>query len=169
MAKRKSKDTIFELGLTRQQLVDAAIALGKTEKQAKKTNTKRLQSLITSNITGLKGKKNVLPSFSDREKRDIQKSATEWGIKDALKILTYRMDKLTGSRDETNFLRLTISRSFELFYDGNVTSAHIDELISRLPQLSSTQVDSDMINISPYYQNLYEDYAAELENVQDDA
>ena len=52
---------------------------------------------------------------------------------------------------------------FSLYYDGTVRREHIDELISRLPRLEATQVDSDMINISPYYRNLFIEYAEELE------
>lgn len=56
--------------------------------------------------------------------------------------------------------------NFSLFYNGTITREHIDELISRLPRLAATQVDSDMINISPWYRQLYLDYADELKETE---
>lgn len=159
MAKKKV-NTNFRLGLNRQELIEAAQLYGKKLSTAKKDSTKRLEEYVMNKIGG-RGSK--VPEFSERERREIRQSASDYGILDALKLITYRNEKISGMRDDSNFLRLTISRGFSLFYDGMVTSQHIDELISRLPQLGATQVDSDMINISPYYQQLFEDYAEELE------
>lgn len=159
MAKKIAKNTNFRIGLTRQELIEAAQEYGKSEKSAKKSNTKNLEQYVIRQIAG-KGIK--VPDFSEREMKDIKKSASTWGVKDALKILTYRMEKIAGQRDEENYLRLTTSRNFEGFYDGQITPDMIDEIISRLPLLASTQVDSDMMRVTPYYANLYEDYAQEI-------
>lgn len=156
----KKTNTDFRIGLTRQRLIEAAQIYGKSEKSSKKANTKSLENFI---IKRLVTKGTAFPNLSPADKRDIKDNADAWGTKDALKRLTYRVEKLSGTRDEENFLRLTMSDNFSLYYDGIVKSEHVDELISRLPRLESTQVDSDMINISPYYRNLFIDYADELE------
>jgi hypothetical protein len=156
------KNTNFRLGLNRQQLIESAQIYGKSESSAKKSNTASLEKFV---IKQLSGKGTPFPELSVSDKRDIQDNAEAWGTRDALKRLTYRVDKITGTRDEENFLRLTITDGFSLYYDGTVRREHIDELISRLPRLEATQVDSDMINISPYYRNLFIEYADELEEL----
>jgi hypothetical protein len=158
MMAKKNKN--FRLGLNRQQLIEASQIYGKTAKSAKKSNTVNLEKFIIKQISA---KGTPFPELSIADKRDIRDNADAWGVRDALKRLTYRVDKLTGARDEENFLRLTITDGFSLYYDGTIKREHIDELISRLPRLEQTQVDSDMINISPYYRNLFIDYAEELE------
>lgn len=159
----RKRNTNFRLGLDRKQLIETAILYGKSEKSAKKSNTQNLERFAMRQILG-KGYK--FPELSATDKKEIKDHANAWGVKDALKRLTYRAEKLTGMRNEENFLRLTITDGFSLYYDGSITKQHIDELISRLPRLESTQVDSDMINISPYYRNLFIDYAEELEEAE---
>lgn len=156
--KKKTSD-VGKLGLTRQQLIEAAQVYGRSEKSAKKASTKDLDKLITRQIGG---KGTTVPEFNDREINDIKQSATEWGTKDALKLLTYRFEKIHGARDEENFLRLTIARNFDSFISGEVTSEHIDEIISRLPNLGATQVDSDFMRIRGFYATLFRNYANEL-------
>lgn len=158
--KMAKKNTNFRLGLDRQQLIEAAQIYGKSEQSSKKSNTANLEKFVVKQIVG-KGAK--FPELSASDKRDVKDNADAWGTRDALKRLTYRVDKINGARDEENFLRLTLTDGFSLYYDGTVRREHIDELISRLPRLEATQVDSDMINISPYYRNLFIEYAEELE------
>lgn len=160
---RIKRNTNFRLGLNRQQLIEAATTYGKDIKSAKKANTKTLENFVIKELTGKKKRGQKFPELSPEDKRYIHSNANAWGVYDALKHLTYKVEKLSGLRNENNFLRLTITDSFSLFYDGAVRPHHVDEIISRLPQLENTQVDSDMINISPYYRNLYIDYADELE------
>lgn len=154
------KNTNFRLGLNRQQLIEAAQIYGKADKSAKKANTKTLENFVVKQIVGKSG---AFPELSQADKRDVRDNAEAWGTRDALKRLTYRVDKINGARNEENFLRLTLTDGFSLYYDGTVRREHIDELISKLPMLEATQVDSDMINISPYYRNLFIDFAEELE------
>lgn len=159
----RKKNTNFRLGLDRKQLIEASIIYGKNEKSAKKANTKTLENFVVKQLTGKKKRGQKFPELSPMDRREINSNAKAWGVRDSLKQLTYKVEKLSGLRNEENFLRLTINDGFSLYYDGIVKPSHIDELISRLPQLESTQVDSDMINISPYYRNLFIDYADELE------
>lgn len=156
----RKRNSNFRLGLDRKQLIEASIVYGKNEKSAKKSNTVNLEKFIIKQIMG---KGSPFPELSPSDKRDVKDNADAWGVRDALKRLTYRAEKLSGTRDEENFLRLTMTDGFSLYYDGSITRSHIDELISRLPRLEGTQVDSDMINITPYYRNLFIDYAEELE------
>lgn len=160
----RKRNTNFRLGLNRKELIEASQVYGKTEKSAKKSSTVNLEKYI---IRQLMGKGTKFPELSNTDKRDVSDNAEAWGVRDALRRLTYRTEKLSGKRDEENFLRLTINDSFSLYYDGQVKREHVDELISRLPQLEATQVDSDMINIGPYYRNLFIDYAEELEELEE--
>lgn len=157
MAKKK-KNQNFRLGLNRQRLIEASIIYGKSPESTKKSNTANLEKFVIRNMAE-KGTK--VPELNDAEKREIIITADKWGTKDALKKLTYRIDKIAGAVDDENFIRLTMNDNFSLFYDGVVTREHVDELISRLPSLQ-TQVDSEMINIGSYYRNLFLDYADEL-------
>lgn len=164
---RKKKNVDFRLGLDRKQLIEAATVYGKAEKSAKKANTKTLENFIVKQLLGDKRKRGqAFPELTPTQKRETYDNAKAWGVKDSLKHLTYKVEKVTGLRNEENFLRLTINDSFSLFYDGIVSQHHVDTLISRLPELERTQVNSDMINISPYYRHLYIDYATELEEAE---
>src|SRR5690554_1792376 len=114
MAKRR-KNLNFRLGLNRQELIEGAQLFGMSEKSAKKSNTKRLEQFLT---TKLGGRGTKVPTFSDVQKRDIRDSANSFGIQDALHMVSYRINKLTGNQDETNYLRLSIGRAFGAYYDG---------------------------------------------------
>lgn len=157
MAKKTNQE--FKLGLTRAQLIEAAQFYDKPLKSAKKASTKTLEQFIIRNIAG-KGVK--VPSFNERELKDLKRSSTRYGTMDTLKLLTYRMDKIAGERDERNFLRLTVARNLALFYDGKIESHHIDEFIRKLPLLYGTQVDSDFIDARGSYHALFSEYAEEL-------
>lgn len=158
--KLAKKNTNFRLVLDRKQLIEAAQIYGKSEKSAKKSNTAALERFVLKKIAG---KNASFPELTPADKREVKNYGDSWGTREALKRLTYRVDKINGARNEENFLRLTMTDGFSLYYNGTVRREHIDELISRLPQLEQTQVDSDMIEISPYYKNLFIDYAEELE------
>jgi hypothetical protein len=154
------QNTDFRLGLNRQQLVDAAQLFGKSDRSAKKSNTKRLEQFVTTKLAG-KGTK--VPSFTEQQKRDIHDSAKSFGVTDALHMVSYRIGKVTGNQDETNYMRLTIGRAFQAYYDKGVTSANIDELMSRIPMSNRNEIVSGVSRHEPYYQNLFIDYANELE------
>lgn len=94
------KNTNFRLGLDRKRLIEATIYYGKSEKTAKKENTRRLEQYLMNRIA-IKG--TPFPELSAADKRDIRDNAEAWGTMDALKRLTYRVEKLTGTRDEENF------------------------------------------------------------------
>lgn len=155
----RKRNTNFRLGLDRKQLIEAAIIYGKSEKSAKKSNTANLEKFITTKILG-KGSK--IPELSVADKRDVKENAQAWGVKDGLKRLTYRAEKLSGLRNETNFLTLTVTDGLSLFYDGTLTREIIDEMISILEQAGTTKVNSDLINISPHYREMYIDFVDEL-------
>lgn len=156
----KKINTNFRLGLNRQELIEAAQLFGKSEKSARKSNTKRLEQFIT---TKLGGKGTKVPTFTDVQKRDIKDSASSFGVQDALHMLSYRIGKVTGNQDESNYMRLTIGRAFAAYYDKGVTSAHIDELLSRIPMGNRQELISGVSRHDPYYQNIFLDYAEELE------
>lgn len=158
MAKQNNND--FRLGLNRQELIAASQLFGKSEKGAKKSNTKRLEQFITTKLAG-KGTK--VPSFTEQQRRDIKDAASSYGVHDALHMVSYRIAKVTGNQDENNYLRLTIGRAFGAYYDKGVTSKDIDELMSRIPMSNRNEIVSGVSRHEPYYQNLFLDYAAELE------
>lgn len=154
------KNTDFRLGLSRSELIEAAQLFGKTDKGARKSNTKRLEQFITTKLAG-KGTK--VPNFTEQQRRDIQDSAKSFGVQDALHMVSYRIAKVTGNQDETNYMRLTIGRAFGAYYDKGVTAKHIDELMSRIPMGNRNEIVSGVSRHEPYYQNLFLDYAEELE------
>ena len=158
MARKTNTD--FRLGLNRQELIEAVQLFGKSEKSAKKSNTKRLEQFIT---TKLGGKGTKVPNFTEVQKRDIKDSAKSFGIQDALHMVSYRIGKTTGNQDESNYMRLTIARAFGAYYDKGVTSAHVDELMSRIPMGNRQEIISGVSRHDPYYQNIFLDYIEELE------
>lgn len=157
MAKKKSN---FTLGLNRQQLIETAGRYGRDISKAKKASTKTLENFILRKVVG-KGVK--LPELTLQDRQDVMDNVSAWGLGEGLKRLTYRASKLANTRNEESFLRLTLTENFALYRDNRPTAEEIDELISRLPRLNETQVDSDLIAISPYYDRLFRDYADELE------
>lgn len=159
MARKRNSN--FRLGLDRKQLIETAILYGKSEKSAKKSNTANLERFAMRQILG---KGYTFPELSEKDKREVKETANAWGVRDALKRLSYRAEKLTGRKDDENFLRLSIHDGFSLYYDGSITKAHIDELERRVN--SSTVDMSGLIKISPYYQNLFIEYAEELEEME---
>lgn len=160
MARKSRKvNTNFRLGLNRQELIEASQLFGKSLKTAKRDSTKRLEEYITNKLGG-KGTK--VPTFTDVQKRDIRDSANHFGLQDALHMVSYRIGKLTGNQDETNYMRLTIGRAFSAYYDGGVTSAHIDHLLSLIPMGNRNEIISGVSRHEPYYQQLFMDYADEL-------
>jgi hypothetical protein len=155
----RKKNTNFRLGLNRQELIEAAQLFGKKLSVAKKDSTKRLEEYITHKLGG-RGTK--VPDFTEREKRDIRDSAKTFGLQDALHLAAYRIGKITGKQDETNYLRLSLGRAFQAYYDGGVKKEHIDELMRRLPNLDRGELISGVSRHEPYYQQLFMDYAEEL-------
>jgi hypothetical protein len=156
----KKINTNFRLGLNRQELIEAAQLFGKSLKTAKKDSTKRLEEYLTNKLGG-KGTK--VPTFSDQQKRDVRDSANAFGLQDALHMVSYRIGKLTGNQDETNYLRLSVGRAFQAYYDGGVRSEHIDALIARMPMGDKNEIISGVSRHDSYYQQLFLDYAEELQ------
>ena len=95
----KKRNTNFRLGLNRQELIESVQLFGKSAKSAKKANTKSLEQFLT---TKLGGRGTKVPTFSEVQKRDIKDSAANFGIQDALHMVSYRIGKLTGNQDENN-------------------------------------------------------------------
>lgn len=151
------------LGLNRQELIQSATLFGKSEKAAKRSSTERLEQFLTNKLGG-KGTK--IPEFTDRQKRDISDSSKDFGIQDALHMVSYRIGRLTGNQDESNYLRLTIGRAFNAYYEGQVTSRMLDELMSRIDTSDRNEVISGVSKHDYYYQEIFDDYARELEQEQ---
>lgn len=160
---KKQRNTNFRLGLSRQELIESAKLFGKSEKSAKKANTKSLEQYLT---TKLGGRGTKVPTFSEVQKRDVRDSAANFGLQDALHMVSYRIGKLTGNQDETNYLRLTIARAFGAYYDGGVTSKHIDDLLSMIPMGNRNEIISGISRHEPAYQNIFLDYIEELEEAE---
>lgn len=156
----KQNNTDFRLGLNRQELIAASQLFGKNDASARKSNTKRLEQFITTKLAG-KGIK--VPSFTEQQRRDIKDSAKSFGVQDALHMVSYRIGKVTGNQDETNYMRLTIGRAFAAYTDKGVTRKDIDELMSRIPMGNRNEIVSGVSRHEPYYQNLFLDYAEELQ------
>lgn len=157
------RNTNFRLGLNRQELIESVQLFGKSAKSAKKANTKSLEQFLT---TKLGGRGTKVPTFSEVQKRDIKDSAANFGIQDALHMVSYRIGKLTGNQDENNYLRLSIGRAFGAYYDKGVTSKHIDDLISMLPMGNRSEIISGVERHEPSYQNIFLDYIEELEEAE---
>lgn len=155
----RKRNTNFRLGLGRQELIEAAQLFGKKLSTAKKDSTKRLEEYITNKLGG-RGTK--VPDFTEREKRDIKDSVKTFGLQDALHLASYRIGRITGNQDETNYLRLTIGRAFQPYFDGGIRKEHIDELMRRLPNLDRGELISGVTRHEPYYQQMFMDYAEEL-------
>lgn len=157
MARKTNTD--FRLALNRQELIAASQLFGKSEKSAKKSNTKNLEKFVTKHLAG---KSIPVPQLSDMQKRDIKDSTKDFGLHEGLHMLSYRIKKITGNHDETNYLRLTLARHFTSYYDELVTNENIDYLISKLPMLTKDELVSGVEKHDLYYQNLFVDYADEL-------
>lgn len=155
----KKTNTNFRLGLSRKELIESSQLFGKSLKTASKDSTKRLEEYVTNKLGG-RGTK--VPDFTEKEKRDIKDSAQSFGLQDGLHLLSYRIGKVTGNRDETNYLRLSIGRAFTPYYEGGIKKEHIDEIIKRLPALQRSELISGVSRHEPYYQQLFLDYAEEL-------
>lgn len=134
---------------------------GKSAKVAKKDSTRRLEEYLVNKIAG-RGSK--VPNFSEQQKREIKRASEQFGLQEGLHLMGYRVRKATGREDENNFLRLSIARGFAAFYDGGVKREHIDELISRLPALERYDLIAGVTRLDPYFVDVFEEYAEELEN-----
>lgn len=156
----KKINTNFRLGLDRQQLIQAAQQFGKSEKSAKKSNTKRLEQFIA---TKLGGKGTKVPEFSDMQKRDIRDSTKSYGLQEGLHMVSSRIRKVTGSHDENNFLRLTVGNAISAYTDENVTSQDISEVISLIGNGDKSEIISGVTRHDAYYQNIILDYLEEKE------
>lgn len=145
--------------MNRAELIEASQLFGKSLKTASKDSTKRLEEYITNKLGG-RGTK--VPTFTEQQKRDVRSAADTYGLSDALHLTAYRIWKTTGEQDELNYLRVTIARSFEPYFEGGVRKEHVDELMRRLPALERNELISGVSNLAPYYSQLFEDYAEEL-------
>jgi hypothetical protein len=162
---KKPANTNFRLGLNRQELIAAAQQFGKSEKTAKKDSTKRLESYLTNKWAG-KGAK--VPTLTDKQKRDVRDSINNYGIQEGIHLAGYQVRKQSGTENENNWLRTSVARSFASYYDKLVTSDIIDELISRMPMGQRQEVISGVTNHDTYYQNIFIDYAEELEKKEEE-
>lgn len=155
-------NTNFRLGLDRKQLIEAAKIFGRTEQSAKKASTKTLEQYVVNQVSGKKG--TPIPEFSEQRKKDISKSARDFGIHDAVHSISYHTRRASGNQDETNYLRLTIGRAFRGFIGGLVTNEMIDELVIRLDYGTVNEIISGLEGgeNSYYYLSILEDYADEL-------
>lgn len=160
-----AKNTNFRLGLDRQELIEASQMFGKSAKTASKDSTKKLESYLTNKLGG-RGTK--VPDFSEKEKRDIKDASKTFGLQDGMHLLSYRIGKVTGSQDESNFLRLTIARAFTPYYEGGITKKHIDTLMSRMPNMNRSELISGVTRHEPYYQEIFTEYAEELEELENE-
>ena len=160
MARKKGhSNTNFRLGLNRAELIEAAQMFGKKLSVAKKDSTKRLEEYIMNKIGG-RGSK--IPDFTEQQKKEVREATRHYGLEEGLHLLGYRVRKITGQSNEQNFLRLSIARSFAAFYDKGVRKEHIDELMTRIPKLERDRIISGVMNLEPYYVDLFEEYAEEL-------
>lgn len=161
MAKNKKANDNFRLGLNRKELIEASQLFGKKLSTAKKDSTKRLEQYIT---TQLGGRGTKVPTFNDRQKDDVKSASNSFGLQDALHMVSYRIGRLTGNQDENNYLRLTIGRAFNAYYEGQVTSNILDELLSRIDTSDRNEVVSGVSKHDYYYQQIFMDYSRELED-----
>lgn len=155
---KKKPNTNFRLGLNRQELVQAAQRLGKSEKSAKKANTKSLEQYLTSQLGG-RGTK--VPLFSEMQKRDIRDSTKSYGLLEGLHMVSSRIRKVTGSHNEDNFLRLTVGAAISAYTDEQVTTEDISEVISRLGTGEKSEIISGTTKHDFYYQSIILDYLEE--------
>lgn len=147
--------------MNRAELIEAAQMFGKSLKVAKKDSTRRLEEYVMNKIGG-RGSK--VPEFTEQQKREVREATKHYGLEEGLHLVGYRVRKITGQANEQNFLRLSIARSFSAFVDGGVRKEHIDELMSRMPKLERDRIISGVTNLEPYYVDLFEEYADELQN-----
>lgn len=157
--KKRYINTNFRLGLNRAELIEAAQMFGKKLSVAKKDSTKRLEEYVMNKIGG-RGSK--IPDFTEQQKKEVREATRHFGLEEGLHLLGYRVRRITGQSNEQNFLRLSIARSFSAFIDGGVRKEHIDELMTRIPKLERDRVISGVMNLEPYYVELFEQYADEL-------
>lgn len=157
--KKRHINTNFRLGLNRAELIEAAQMFGKKLSVAKKDSTKRLEEYVMNKIGG-RGSK--IPDFTEQQKKEVREATRHYGLEEGLHLLGYRVRKITGQSNEQNFLRLSIARSFAAFYDRGVRKEHIDELMIRIPKLERDRIISGVMNLEPYYVDLFEEYADEL-------
>jgi len=159
MTSKRGKNTNFRLGLDRKMLVDAAVKLGKTEKSAKKSNTKALEKFITKTLTGTNAK---VPEFNEMQKRDIKDRHKDYGLMSAVHLAAYRVRKITGEADDNSYLKVSVGTAFEGYYEGEITARDIEELISRIQGSNVKEIISGVERHESYYQNIMVDYAEEL-------
>lgn len=157
--KKRYINTNFRLGLNRPELIEAAQLFGKKLSVAKKDSTKRLEEYLMNKIGG-RGSK--VPDFTEQQRKEIREATRQYGLEEGLHLLVYRVRKITGMSNEQNFLRLSIARSFAAFYGKPVRKEHIDELMTRIPKLERDHIISGVMNLEPYYVELFDEYAEEL-------
>lgn len=158
----KQNNTNFRLGLNRQELIEAVQQFGKTEKSAKKSNTKRLEQFLT---TQLGGKGTKVPDLSDKNRIAIRETINVYGLQEGLNTVAYRIKKASGTQNEDNAIRLSLRREFAAYLDDEaVTNAHVDELYSRISFAESkNEIISGISTHRPYYKAIFENYLAELQ------
>lgn len=132
---------------------------GKSERTAKKDSTKRLEEYVVNKLAGRGAK---VPQFRPEEKREIQQAVQKGGIMAGINLAAYRVKVATGTDSKSAFLRLSVMETFSAFYDGAITSQHVNELMSRLPGLDDYDNIRGIYYMELEYVELFESYAEEL-------
>ena len=162
---RKKPNTNFRLGLDRAELIEAAQMFGKKLKTAKKDSTKRLEEYLVNKLGG-KGTK--VPTFNKTEKQDVIDHTKTYGLLDGIDLVRYRLERAnSGRRDESNYLRLSIRRSFHAFYTGAITDEHLNEIVGRMSHLDHYQMLDGLYHGKPYVTEILREYGDELKEADE--